>query len=100
LVLYLVTLFSCYPHPVEHRFDPFRTGPPPMLRSSRTILQTQRGSFRTIPIDPPIHPRTRPLQLSGDLTLLPTLQIQCHGSFAQRDLGLHPATSWFLHQKV
>src|SRR5512144_3033778 len=100
LVLRLLTLYSFLADPQDHRFDPFRIDPTHLLRCSRMILQAQRWFIGMVATDPALYPRTRSLQLPGDLTLRPALQMQSNGSFAQLDLGLHIYTSWFLLRKV
>jgi hypothetical protein len=37
------------------------------------------------------------LNLPGDLTFVPALQMQRNGSLAKHKLGLHRSTSWFPH---
>jgi len=47
-----------------------------------------------------MYPATGSLQLPGDLTLLPTLQMQGNRLLTNFDLGFHRSTSWLPIQKV
>jgi len=64
------------------------------------ILQTLRWRLWFVATDPAMHPATRSLDLPGDLTFVPALQVQGNGLLTNFELGLHPYTSWFPHQKV
>src|ERR671924_55774 len=121
LVLRSLALLSFLTNLENHSSDPFRVSPMNMLRCSRVILQTHRCFIGTtlalhcvpwhcspgqvwrsagVATDPPMHPATGSLYLPGNLTFVPTLQMQGNGLFAQRNLGLHRSPSCPPPQKV